>query len=239
LRNVQSTYLQHNNHNMSLFNDLIGKLAPHNCLACAAEGSILCIDCTNKLAPVPERCYQCQRPSPGFITCTPCRTGSLLHKVRVSTFYETIAKTLIWQLKLAGVQDVAQLMAERLAARTGLGSPEALIVPVPTATSRRRQRGYDQAKLLARELSRQTRLPYYDCLVRHGQTHQHGLSRRERLVQLHNSFRATRPKPVHNAHIILVDDVVTTGATLEAAARTLQAVGARQIDAVVFAQPRG
>ena len=110
-------------------------------------------------------------------------------------------------------------------------------MPVPTATGRARQRGYDQAKLLAHELSGQIRLPYLDCLVRSGQTHQHGLSRHDSLTQLKSAYRVKRSNRVTGAHIILVDDVVTTGATLEAAAAVLQATGASRVDAVVFAQP--
>jgi ComF family protein len=114
---------------------------------------------------------------------------------------------------------------------------QALIVPVPTATSRIRQRGYDQAKLLAKAISKQSRLTYLDCLARSGQTHQHGTSRHTRLGQLENAFRVKHPRSVQNAHIILVDDVVTTGATLEAAAKVLKQAGGKQIEALAFARP--
>jgi ComF family protein len=111
---------------------------------------------------------------------------------------------------------------------------DVVIVPVPTATSRVRQRGYDQAKLLARALSRQARLPYLDCLARTGQAHQHGASRSQRLRQLTAAFRVRRQRAVRGSHIVLIDDVVTTGATLEAAAAVLHAAGATRVEAVVF-----
>ncbi|HVA11400.1 MAG TPA: phosphoribosyltransferase family protein [Candidatus Dormibacteraeota bacterium] len=156
--------------------------------------------------------------------------------MKAATVYDGISKNLIWKLKLAGARAAAHIMAERLAPLVER-TTETIIVPVPTATGRARQRGYDQARLLARELARGARLPYRDCLARHGQTHQHGLPRRERLAQLAGTFRVTRRQAVPGAHIILVDDVVTTGATLEAAAAVLRAGGAARIDAVTFAQP--
>ena len=106
----------------------------------------------------------------------------------------------------------------------------------PTATSRVRQRGYDQAKLLARALARQAGLPYLDCLARVGQTHQVGATREQRLRQLQAAFRVRRPNAVRSAYLLLVDDVSTTGATLELAATILKSAGARRVDAIVFAQ---
>jgi ComF family protein len=223
---------------MSIFDAFIGKIAPHDCLACGREGNLLCLPCSDTLVARPESCYRCQTIMNKSLTCATCRQTSPLHSVHVAAVYGAVAKSLIWKLKLAGAQSAARVMVQRMAEllqtnpRVG-----AIIVPVPTATSRVRQRGYDQAKLLARELSKQTRLPYYNCLARLGQTHQHGLSRRERLAQLETAFRIKRPGLVRDAHIILVDDVVTTGATLEAAAAKLRVAGAARIDAVVFARP--
>ena len=216
---------------MSILDDLIGLLVPHSCLACGAEGRLLCTSCTAGLTGAKPLCYRCQRPAPDGRTCLNCR--SPLSKVGVVTEYSGPAKALIWQLKLNGAQAAAGIMARRMAAL--LNNEEFVIVPVPTATGRARQRGYDQAKLLARELAKQTGLPYLDCLARHGQTHQHGANRRERLQQLEDSFRVKRK--VDDKHILLIDDVMTTGATLEAAAKVLAGAGVTEIEAIVFARP--
>jgi ComF family protein len=216
---------------MSILDSLVGLLVPHSCLACGAEGRLLCQPCMVGLTGAEPLCYRCQRPSAEGFTCLNCATP--LRRVRVVANYEKIAKALIWRLKLNGAQAAARIMARRMA--EGLRHEEFLLVPVPTATRRARQRGYDQARLLARELSRQTGLPYLDCLARHGQTHQHGANRHGRLQQLEGSFRVKRK--VDNACILLIDDVVTTGATLEAAAQVLARAGAARIEAVVFARP--
>jgi ComF family protein len=223
---------------MSIIDRFISQLAPHDCLGCGTEGSLLCSACQQLFNPVPERCYRCHEPSPGALTCATCYQAGRLHRLQAVAVYEGIAKQLIWKLKLAGAQTAATAMAVRLQPLIPIDR-DILIVPVPTATGRVRRRGYDQAKLLARALSRQPRLPYLDCLTRSGQAHQHGASRAQRLQQLTAAFRVRRHNSIRGSHIMLIDDVVTTGATLEAAAAVLKAAGAARIEAVVFCAALG
>jgi ComF family protein len=221
---------------MSLADDLIAFFAPHCCLGCGAEGSLLCERCSAALPTVPERCYRCRKLSADWRTCSSCHGQSRLRSVTVTTVYDGLAKKLAWRLKFHGAQAAATQMAQRIVNRLQC-SPDSYVVPVPTATSRVRQRGYDQAKLIARAVARQTGLPYLDCLRRSGQMQQVGASRRLRRLQLSQAFRARRVSAVRGASVILIDDIVTTGATLEAAAGTLRAAGARHVDAAVYAQP--
>ncbi len=216
MRNRWGTYLQHNKHNMSLIDILISKFAPHDCLGCGQEGALLCCICAAKLTPVENH--------------APKKVG----RITAATTYNSIAKKLVWQLKFQGAQAAAADMSMRMAALLQTDEHD-LIVPVPTATKRVRQRGYDQAKLLARHMARQKQLPYMDCLRRSGQTHQVGASREQRLMQLRNAFQLKSGYMLGGNRIVIVDDVVTTGATLEAAASILLASGASQVDAIVFA----
>lgn len=204
---------------MSFIDTVIGKIAPHDCLGCGTEGSLLCTDCIQKLPPAAEQPHK------------PAHLGI----VQSVTNYQGMAKDLVWKLKSSGAQSAAKIMAAQMSRLLGPRKP-GLIVPVPTATSRVRGRGYDQAKLLARELARQAGLPYADCLARHGQAHQVGASRAQRLQQIAGNFRVTKRYLVRGAHLILVDDVATTGATLETAAVALVAVGAATVEAITFAQ---
>jgi ComF family protein len=113
--------------------------------------------------------------------------------------------------------------------------PATVVTHVPTATSRVRRRGYDQAELLARQLAQDLKLPYASLLIRDGQSRQVGATRQARLAQLTHAFRIPKHFP-QNVSILLVDDVVTTGATIETAARILRAAGAKSVSAAVFAQ---
>lgn len=202
---------------MNLIDNLISKLAPHECTGCGQEGSLLCRYCGDILYdPV-------LRDAKGSL-------GS----VWAVTSYQEFAKDLVWQLKFQGARAAADIMAD-LMSGLGTAGSETLVVPVPTASKRARQRGYDQAKLLARGIASRKRLLYADCLRRAGQSHQVGASREQRLRQLGRAFRLKDDYLVRGRHVILVDDVMTTGATLEAAAAVLNKAGAGRVEAVVFA----
>jgi ComF family protein len=214
---------------------IVSLIAPHECLGCKSEGSLLCSDCQSRIPAIPERCYKCFALSPESLTCSKCRRTSPLTSVQAATSYGGLTKDLTWKLKFhhaqAAVNPMAKLMTGRL-----LFEVDGLLVPIPTATSRVRQRGYDQAELLCRAVSRQTAVPYRMLLQRHGQSRQVGTTKAERIEHLANAFRVPAPQTVVGRHIVLVDDVLTTGATLESAARVLKRAGAKRVDAIIFAQ---
>jgi len=140
----------------------------------------------------------------------------------------------VWKLKFTGAQAAAVEMAQLM--KMSIRGLSGVLVPVPTATSRVRGRGYDQAVLLTRALSRETGSPSVNCLRRSGQDEQVGAGRERRSKQLQGVYRCASPSSVRGKHVVLVDDVLTTGATLDAAARALKLAGAARISALVFAQ---
>lgn len=222
---------------MLLFEKLIGLYAPHICLGCGAEDNqLLCGSCRTTMPRVPSRCYRCRAVTRDYAVCVSCRRHTPLRHVAVAMHYDDLAKELLRQAKYerarSGILEVAELMAPLLQSLPD----DAVLVPVPTATSRARQRGYDQAVVLASALGTLAGAGRSDVLARLGQAHQVGAGRKERLEHLQGAFRVPRPTDVASKHIILVDDVLTTGATLETAARTLKKVGARKVDAIVFCQ---
>jgi len=110
-------------------------------------------------------------------------------------------------------------------------------MPIPTASSRRiRQRGFDHTKLLAQQLGQILKLDVRTSLRRIGQSQQVGTKSAQRIKQAEGMFQVAGS--VTDQKIILVDDVTTTGATLEEAARVLKRAGAKQVGAVVFAQAK-
>ena len=219
---------------MRLIEDLFNVLAADDCLVCRREGGLLCLDCANSLKRVPERCYRCKKWSQGFLTCQACRRYTPVYKLLTITPYEAEAKRLVQLLKFERAKAAAELMATILAAHYGL-EKDVIITHVPTVGQRVRQRGYDQAALIARNLSRFTGLPYAPLLSRLGHQRQLGQSRAIRKEQMEQAFRPLKTQITQGKHVLLIDDVLTTGATCEAAARVLRRAGAKRVSAAVFA----
>lgn len=232
--NRKQSYLQHKNYNMSLIQELFNIVAPHECLVCRKEGSLLCYECGLSLITVPPRCYVCGRWNDGYATCRPCRKRSSIHSLYTAAKYEGTAKDLLHLIKFERAQAGAKPVAELLAARAVAGD-DLVVTCIPTASSRVRSRGYDQAELIAKELARRLGRPFSPCLVRLGQQRQLGTSRQARKQQMQEAFRPAKIPAFQGKHVLLVDDVLTTGATCEAAARILRQAGAKRVSAAVFA----
>jgi ComF family protein len=239
---------------MNIIEQIVRIFAPHLCVDCGMEADrLLCASCAGALSRLPSRCYRCLRPTAKYGMCDACAPQSALRYVLAAVSYRAAAKDLVHGLKFQRAQAAAGEMAgvlaplltgawgatcnDLLASNVPRGMlPNVVLVHVPTATSRVRARGYDQARLLARELSRRTGLPHQTLLARAGQVRQVGAGRTARLQQLRQAFRPVRPAAIIGRHVVLVDDVLTTGATLEMAAQALRRAGAAQVSAVVFAQ---
>ena len=218
---------------MSIIDQLLNLIAPHECVGCRSEGSLLCLDCLRTLAEPQPECYFCRLPSPDSVTCSDCYPRAGLRQVLVGTVYDGAARRLVRRLKYGGAQAAAKTIVASLPVISIVGL---VVVPVPTASSRVRRRGYDQAILLAKAFAGRYDLPYVPCLRRDGQSNQVGADRSVRLLQLTRAFRVTRTGQINGKRIVLIDDLITTGATFEAAARVLYENGALQVSAVAFAR---
>jgi ComF family protein len=220
---------------MSFLELCISLFAPHTCLGCGDEVGLLCADCIRFLERPKETCYRCKLTSPAYRTCSDCYIRGRPQCAWVAVSYSGQAKDLVWRLKYDGAQAAAAIMAEMMANHIGANRKQTVIVPVPTTTARIRQRGYDQATLIAHELSRLTGVPVVAGLGREGRAHQVGASRQQRQSQLRGAFRARNTARLHGKRVLLVDDVLTTGATFEAATQTLLAAGVTDINELAFA----
>lgn len=215
---------------------LLSVFAPHECLGCGWEGSLLCRDCLPSTLPsVLPSCYRCHNVTRQGLVCGSCLVKTPLDGLKARTLHDGVAQQLIHALKFERAVAAAKPIASAMATLLPANIKGVLVVPVPTASSRVRQRGYDQAALLARYIAQQRDLSYKRALRRLTQTRQVGATRRQRLVQLQDAFMVPRSMNCVGKTIILVDDVLTTGSTLEATAGVLKAAGVARVYGLVFA----
>jgi ComF family protein len=151
------------------------------------------------------------------------------------------ASSIVHALKYEGWAAVASEIAERmnrLSWPPDVVDERAALVPIPLASARRRQRGYNQSALIARGLALRWRIPVWeDVVARSRETNsQTRLTPEQRLDNVAGSFRigAWLPEGFRGAHLVIVDDVVTTAATLNSCAKVLYESGARIISYVTF-----
>ena len=225
---------------MSVLEALVGLAAPPDCLVCGSEGLALCQKCSIQfIKPFGERCWRCNRLSPASRTCDSCKHLGTPSRVWISTIYEDKAQELVRLYKFGHLRAAAESLS-RIMTRTyeelSVGQLDYLVVAVPTATSRVRERGFGHSELLAKAIARKLKLPYQPALRRLGQSRQLGSAREDRLKQLEGKFGIKTPKAVTGQKILLIDDVVTTGGTLIAATQILRAAGASRVDALLFAK---
>lgn len=155
-----------------------------------------------------------------------------LDRCFAAVVYEGVGRQLVTRTKYHGSAAGLGWMASALTQRVGLPDVD-VVTWVPTTSRRRRQRGYDQAELLARAVARQMHLPCRRLVVNMGTGSQTGRSRAQRLAA--PAMDPVAPAP---ARVLVVDDVVTTGASLGATAAALRRAGAREVWGAVLACTR-
>lgn len=229
---------------------LISLFYPPICTICAADvgpSEYLCGDCNAKAARiVPPFCETCSEPFPGAITdeftCANCGHRKLYFETAVAAYRSRgIVRRVIHdfkynrQIHLRHV--VARWLADALDDVRLRGRRFDRLVPVPLHPARRRERGFNQADLLAELLSRRTSIPLQPVLqrIRYTKT-QTAFDRAERMENLRNAFRLRKNATVQGYRVLLIDDVLTTGSTLSECARVLKVAGAVSVHAATAAR---
>ena len=210
----------------------------------------ICEDCLDSFTPIPEQaCEICGQPLESFhpdtiepLRCPHCNPPTYAFaRARSLAIYQNQLVRALLMLKYQRIEPLARWFAARMAklVRGGGEAFEAdIVVPVPLHRSRERVRGYNQAALLAKPLAKALRLPYRPVLlVRTRQRPEKTvLSLEERWEAVRGAF-ATRPgSQVDKLRVLLVDDVLTTGATLDACARALLDSGAKSVVGLTVAR---
>ncbi len=146
----------------------------------------------------------------------------------MASHYEGEVKQLIQMLKYERAMRAANYLAELLVPQVKPRDYD-YISWAPVSSRRFRQRGYNQAKLIAKQIAAQTKVPYIETLGRLGHARQVGTGRKLRTQQLKGSMYAVKPERFKSKRIVIVDDVLTTGATLSECANVLMAAGAKSV----------
>ncbi len=206
---------------------LLDLFLPPACTSCGRTGALLCDACRGRFAPPSRPEDRFVAPDAGVVL------GDALILAIAAFAHEGPVRRALAALKYTGASRLAAALAEAappaLERLVRISGPAAL-VPVPVHRDRLRERGYNQAELIAKALGRHAALPCANLLERvRPTTKQHRLDRAARLANLSEAFALKRDLELLPATVILVDDIVTTTATLEACASVLRDAGVQAV----------
>ena len=212
---------------------IINFILPARCLSCAQSGYFLCPDC---LSLIPKA----NKPE--------------LSDTEAVFYYQNLAiKQAIWRLKYQGGQAIARDLARALdnywLEKNKLNNKNSetetwLVIPIPITSRRQKERGFNQTELIAQEFVRLNSLNKNNFILlsekiliknRDTVSQQKMADRASRLNNLKDAFTVTQPDLVKNQNILLIDDVITTGATISEARKTLLQAGARKVHGLAVA----
>ena len=221
---------------------------PAHCAGCAVavDAGWFCADCEREILMVPEpRCEVCSQPYSGMMdqfVCANCRGRAFHFGCAVAVMHSRgVVRDLIHRLKYGRELWLEEILGEFLA--RGLQDPRLTgteidaVIPVPLHALRKREREFNQSEILARGLARRGKLPFLDALrrLRYTVTQTH-FDRSDRMQNLRDAFKLRQNVSVQGKHLLLVDDVLTTGSTLDECARVLLEAGAESVRALTVAR---
>jgi ComF family protein len=232
-----------------LLDPVLAAVFPSRCPCCGValdrpSRGPLCEPCWDRLPGHGSPTCRCGLPLrvPGTLACGRCRRGQSRFALGFSLGpYQGSLRTAIHELKYRGRRRVAARLAEAVLAAPEAArvlTRDAVLVPVPLHPRRRRERGFNQSELLAAAIGQRCGLPVRaSALVRRKDTSsQTGLSAAQRRGNVAGAFAVRRRPQVLSRVVVLVDDVVTTGATLRACAEALSRAGAAEVRVLTLAR---
>lgn len=225
-------------------------LYPWRCALCATDtqrGEHLCDFCKSKACRIAAPfCETCSQPFSGAIdtkfSCANCEDRQFHFSCAVSSFRAVgVVREVVHRFKYNGEFHLRHPLTDWLAVTLAddrlCAQPVDCFIPVPLHSRRFREREFNQAEVLARLLARRAGTPMRDCILRtRYTTTQTRFDRHERIENLRNAFAMRHNADVRDLHVVLIDDVLTTGSTLDECARVLRKAGAASVRAITVAR---
>jgi ComF family protein len=213
---------------------------PPWCIGCGREGNYICVACHQSLTYIsPPICPVCGRPLTDAGTCPGCIEPPLaIDGIRAPFLFSGVIRKAVHDLKYHNLKDIGPVLAGYLYDYLLSNPvPADVIVPVPIHRKRRRERGYNQSALIAHELSIRTGIPMApNCLIRKTYTppQVRTATAVERRANVTHAFTCI-DNSLNNKHVLIIDDVSTSGATLNACAAALKAAGVAGVHGLTIA----
>jgi ComF family protein len=210
-----------------MFDIPLSFLAPHHCLECHKAGALLCDSCINNIIIEPSiTCPNCNRQALRNGICLDCTQQ--YERAYIAGEYTSAIGALVRTMKAAPARAATRTIARLIATALPHIPQEAVMIPIPTVRSHVRARGFDHTRHIAKHLSRQLRIPTRQYVRRASNVSQRGKSRSDRIAQVQGAFYVNEILDPDILYI-LVDDVITTGATVRAATAALKRAGAQHV----------
>lgn len=221
--------------------NIIDLVFPKKCFGCDKVGKYFCEICNKNLLESKQICIECMRPSVDGKTHFGCQKRySLDGFVSVYKYQGAIKKSLIYlkyRFAFDVAEDLANLVLRHIEKVTFLFPIDAMIMPIPLYVSRENWRGFNQSAIVAKKIAKQMKWKYDDSILIRLTEHipQAKLHKAERLKNVKDIYKVLQSERIFGKNIILIDDVVTTGATFREVGKLLKSRGAKTVWGIAVA----
>lgn len=225
---------------MEYFKVIWDVIFPKKCINCGREGSYLCEDCLSLIEINPFEYCLCEKMEKRY-KCGNCQNRYLDRILSATDFNNRIAKEAIHKFKYGYLEELRAPLALLILNHLQLINCEIdksfVIIPVPMHIKKKKRRGFNQSEEIAKIISSATHIPLSTALIKIKETRpQMELNKQERIENIKECFKIENGKEIENKIILLVDDVYTTGTTMDQCAKVLKEKGAREVWGLTIAR---